>query len=179
MEEKWAPIKKFEGYYEVSNLGRVRSLDRKMIIKGNGGGYYEGIRRGKILKQRDSNVGYLRVYLSSVKNGISRSYSVHRLVAEAFIPGGGKRKQVNHKDENKHNNIADNLEWCTAKYNSSYGTRPLRLSTAVVQMAKEGDYLRYFPSVSKAAEFIGVHYTTISHAMKDGRAVKGFYWKRA
>ena len=70
--------------------------------------------------------GYLRVYL--YKNGKGKSFYIHRLVAEAFIPNPNKYQEVNHKDENSSNNRADNLEWCTHKYNSNYGTRNKRVS---------------------------------------------------
>ena len=103
--EEWKPIKGFEGRYEVSNMGRVRNAV-------------------KILRQRQK-IRYFQVILSD-GNKNRKTRMVHRLVAEAFVdnPNPDIYKQVNHKDEDKHNNRADNLEWCTAKYNLSYGENP-------------------------------------------------------
>lgn len=100
---KWAPIKGFEGYYEVSDKGDVRRVST-----------------GKNLKQFKNNSGYLRVTLS--KGGKVKSYSVHRLVAEAFIPNPQGLKTVNHKNEIKTDNRSDNLEWMTLEENINYGT---------------------------------------------------------
>ena len=103
--EEWKPIKGFEGRYEVSNMGRVRNAV-------------------KILSQRQKT-RYLQVVLSDGSDN-RKTRMVHRLVAEAFVenPNPDLYKQVNHRDEDKHNNRADNLEWCTAKYNLSYGENP-------------------------------------------------------
>lgn len=100
------PVKGYEGYYEVSDSGDVYRIGKQ----------------NKLMPHE--YCGYLYVELS--KQGYSKKYRVHRLVAEAFIDNPNKLPQVNHKDENKHNNNASNLEWCTAKYNSSYGTRSKR-----------------------------------------------------
>lgn len=112
--EVWKPIKGFE-YYEVSNLGRVRSISH---VDSMG-----RMKAGKILKQGfDGKNNYLHVGLG--KGGAKRySKNVHRLVACAFIPNPHGFKEVNHKDENKINNSVDNLEWCNHKYNSNYGSR--------------------------------------------------------
>ena len=121
MEEIWKPVKDFEGYYEVSNLGRVRSIDRVI---------YDTIRKcdrllkGKVLTIRDNGHGYKSVMLC-VNHKIYHRY-VHRLVAEAFIDNSGNYPYVNHKDENKWNNSSDNLEWCDGSYNNNYGTRTQR-----------------------------------------------------
>ena len=102
--EEWKEIPGYEGLYEVSNKGNIRSLIRNKIIKGF-------INRG----------GYRLVGLS--KNGIRKKIAVHSLVAQAFIPNLDGLPQVNHKDEDKSNNSVENLEWCDAKYNIHYGTR--------------------------------------------------------
>lgn len=114
MEEIWKDIEGYEGLYQVSNLGRVKSLN------------YAKQGKEKILKDRISATGYKRVNLS--KSGERKTYYVHRLVAETFIPNPNGYSEVNHKDENKSNNNIDNLEWCTSKYNSNYGTRNERQS---------------------------------------------------
>lgn len=110
MNEEWRDIKGYEGKYQVSNLGRVKSLNYN---------------REKILKPRNSN-GYLRVELH--KKGKGKNCLVHRLVAEAFIENPNNYPIINHKDENPSNNIVSNLEWCTYKHNNNYGTHNKRVS---------------------------------------------------
>lgn len=102
IKEIWRPIQGYEGLYEVSPLGHVRSLDRKQIDGRS--------RKGKLLKQAYDGCGYPRVRLYN--NG-NKAYSIHRLVAMAFIPNHQNKQEVNHKDGNKQNNIVENLEWCT------------------------------------------------------------------
>ena len=121
MEEIWKPVKGFEGYYEVSNLGRVRSIDRVVVDNVRN---CERLLKGKILIQRDNSNGYKGVMFCK-EHKLYNKY-VHRLVAEAFIPNQDDLPQVNHKDEDKSNNRVDNLEWCTSFYNNEYGTRKKR-----------------------------------------------------
>lgn len=122
MTEIWKDIKDYEGLYQVSNLGRVRSLD--MYVNGRNCKYR---RKGKVLKFI-LNRGYARVDLR--RNNTHNICRVHRLVAETFPDMVGwtedaKGKsfdelQINHKDKNRTNNCVDNLEWCTCKYNNNY-----------------------------------------------------------
>ena len=113
IEEIWRDVVGFEGVYQVSNTGIVRRI-------------YPN--KTKTLKQCKAggrtNKEYLYVNMSA--KGKYRSSSVHRLVAEAFIPNPEGLPQVNHKDEDKFNNCVDNLEWCTASYNNRYGTKIAR-----------------------------------------------------
>lgn len=108
---------------------------------------------GKVLKPFKNTRGYLQVKLYN-HNGY-KYYYVHRLVAQAFIPNPENLPQVNHKDENTSNNNVENLEWCTAYYNSNYGTRNKRVaeskingknSKTVLQLRKDGSLVRVWPS---------------------------------
>ena len=114
MEEIWKDIEGYEGKYQVSDKRRVKSL-------GNNKKRVE-----KILKPRISNKGYYSVVL--YKNGNRCIHSIHRLVAQTFIKNPENYPIVNHKDENPINNCAENLEWCTQKYNCNYGTRNEKIS---------------------------------------------------
>lgn len=124
-EEIWRPVVGYEGLYEVSSYGRVRSLDR-----------YDNrncFRKGELMNFF-YGCGYLKVVFS--KNGIVKKYLVHRLVAQAFIPNPDNLPQVNHKDEDKTNNMVDNLEWCTAKYNINYGTSKERRIETLIKIGQ-------------------------------------------
>lgn len=111
-KEKWVPIKGYEGFYEISNHGRVRSIDRIVYFK-NGKGQREY--KGKILKQKYHN-GYAMVNLN--KNKELKVFYIHRLVAEHFIPRIKDKNIVNHKNGIKSDNYYKNLEWCTSKKNN-------------------------------------------------------------
>lgn len=144
MFEIWKDIKDYEGKYQVSNLGRVKSLDR--IINFSDG----RVRKfsGKLLKPALAGNGYFFVTLASNQNN-KRCY-VHRLVAEAFIPNSKNLPQVNHLDENKTNNTASNLEWCTAKENINYGSHNERVaktnSKPVWQLSMSGERIKLWKS---------------------------------
>ncbi len=114
MIEVWKSINGYDGLYEVSNYGRVRSLDHYDCLG--------RLQRGRVLKpQRDGKGLYLHIGLW--KDGKSKPRNIHRLVAEAFIPNPNNLPEVNHKDENKLNNSVSNLEWCDHKYNNNYGSK--------------------------------------------------------
>lgn len=157
--EIWKPV---PGHlqYEVSNLGRVKRLPGYRDTR-RGPAYH----KGGILAPRLRKAGYLGVGLYS-KNKC-KYYLVHRLVALAFIPNPNNYPQVNHKDENPANNRADNLEWCTSKYNNNYGTKGQRLSASftnnrkrskpVEQYTKDGLLIREFPSAAETARQLGLY----------------------
>ena len=111
-------VKGYEGYYEVDQFGRVYSIERVVSVEDNGRQYRKPI-GGKQMKQGMHSKGYKIVSLT--KDGKTKTAFVHRIVAEAFISNENNLPMVNHKDEDKTNNFVDNLEWCTAKYNRSYG----------------------------------------------------------
>lgn len=107
--EIWKDIKGYEGLYQVSNLGRVKSLKVSKI------------KSERIRKSYQQSSGYISIVLC--KNGKAVNHKVHRLVASAFIDNPNNLPEINHKDENKANNKVDNLEWCDSSYNKNYGTR--------------------------------------------------------
>lgn len=146
MKEMWRPIKGYEGKYEISSLGRVRSITGWKYV-GNDIYQPEGI-----MMKQGVNRGYYKVDLC--KHGKHYTYKVHRLVAEAFIPNPHHHKQVNHKDENRLNNHVTNLEWCTQEYNLEYGTRVERtakkLSRRVGQYTLDGKLVKVWQSTHDA-----------------------------
>jgi len=110
-KEIWKPVKNYEGYYEVSNLGRVKRLERIQVYSdGRTQTLKEHICKGSV-----TTCGYLRIALTKNKKRIGKY--IHTLVAQAFIPNPNNLHEVNHKDYNKKNNCVDNLEWCTHQEN--------------------------------------------------------------
>jgi hypothetical protein len=118
MSEIWKPIEGYEGYYEVSNLGRVRSVDRQIINNNRITNL-----KGQVLRTHSAAYGYL--YVTLTKESVAKHFSVHRLVAKTFIPNPNELPQVNHKDWDTTNNVVENLEWCDAKYNNSHRSNSL------------------------------------------------------
>lgn len=112
MKEEWKDIKGYEGLYQISSYGRVYSFYSNKVLN--------------TVSNKSRKDGYIQVVL--YKNDKRTTFLVHRLVAEAFIDNPNSYPQVNHKDEDKTNNCVSNLEWCTAEYNSNYGTRNKRVS---------------------------------------------------
>lgn len=159
MDEIWKPIEGFEGRYEVSSLGRVKSI-----------GTYNTCKRGILIPMIDTS-GYEHVGLHS--NGRVLYKSVHRLVAEAFIPNPNDFEYVNHKDENKRNNSISNLEWCTNKYNVAYS-----LGKKVIQLSKDGSQLNMFNSIAEASKECNIPTSNISKCCKGIRNSAGnFIWR--
>lgn len=113
MQEIWKDIVGYEGLYQISNLGRIKRL-KKLIVLQNGGKYYL---EEKILKPGKNSRGYNLVVIKG------KALRIHRLVAETFIPNPENKQQVNHKDGNKNNNRAENLEWCTCKENVNHAIK--------------------------------------------------------
>jgi len=137
MSEIWHPCAGFETHYEVSNLGNVRSIERMVNNRlGN------GIRRSpaKVLKPCLGKSGYLLVNFCI--DGIKSNHNVHRLVARAFIENESNKPQVNHKDGNKMNNCADNLEWVTASENTKHAYSVLNVFHYKRQLKAEVDSLK-------------------------------------
>lgn len=151
--EYWKPIPGYLDLYEISSFGRVRSLER--FINDRGCVY---LRKSKLLKLSKNKDGYLAVTL--YKSGQRKTFKVHRLVAMAFIPNPDNLPMINHKDCNPANNTVENLEWCTQKYNVSYGTANQRrsktlqncnhFSKPVYQYTLDGVLVRVWPSAAEA-----------------------------
>ena len=182
MQETWKDVVSYEGLYQVSNLGRIRSLDRKVRNK-NG----FAIKKGKIIKDVSfSDHKYRKVNLW--KNNMGENKLVHRLVAEAFVPNPNNLPEVNHKDENPENNCADNLEWCEHVYNMNYGTATQRIvekrkgipvgEQPILQYSKDGCFIAKYDSAMKAAEAVGGDNSAICKCA-NGRVKTsyGFVWK--
>ena len=160
MQEVWKDVAGYEGYYQVSNLGKVRN-----------------VKFNRELKACFDTYGYLLVVLS--KGGKHRTRTVHRLVAETFIPNEEDLPTVNHKDENKQNNCVENLEWCDSKYNCNYGTRNQKISQGVskcvIQLSKSGEKIKKWNSMTEASKGIGCHLSSISMCCKGKQNTTGGY----
>lgn len=179
MEEVWKDIKDYEGLYQVSNMGRVKSLPKLKKTPTTTFMTKEIIKKANICK------GYLRLGLK--KNGITKSYFVHCLVAQAFL-GDANGLTVNHKDENKLNNRADNLEYMTLAENIRYGggiqrsaksrtDNPL-ICTPVNQYSLDGKFIRRYDSIKQAKEVNGFHKENISLCCQHKRnQSKGYIWR--
>lgn len=182
--EFWKDIKGYEGLYQVSNLGRVKSYPRYGTTN------YEHFLSTEIYK----NCRYSRVTLS--KNNKTKSFSVHRLVAEAFLPNPFNLPQVNHKDENTANNFVwinedgsvdfekSNLEWCDSKYNVNYGTNRTRAAKSCHKPIIGFDGIHklgtYFSSVTDASNYLGVGKSAITSVLKGYKYCKtacGYVWE--
>lgn len=168
--EEWRQIRGFPDYL-VSNYGRVKSLSRN---------YKYGSHEDIILKTNDRR-GYRGVTL--FRDGARYYKSVHRLVAEAFIPNPDKLPLVNHKDENKSNNRVDNLEWCTRLYNANYGSSRQkisdRVSSKVGQYTKDGVLVAVWDSMTLASKNVGACLSEISKSCKDNRySAGGYKWRK-
>lgn len=177
MNEIWKDIKGYEGLYQVSNLGRVRSVDRYVKQKE---GFYQYI-KGRIRKSKLNNGGYMLVSLSKDNKG--KTFLIHRLVAQAFIPNSENKPQVNHIDENPCNNCVDNLEWCDAKYNCNYGNHSEKLSKAfkrkVAQYTLDGIYVKTWNSYKEAGLALNINRGNISNCVNNRcKSCGGYIWKK-
>ena len=170
----WKPVRNYEGYYDVSDTGLVRSITRYVPDVSHG----RRVVRGKIMQQTEGANGYPVVNLH--KFGVSSVIPVHRLVAEAFLDNPHDFPTVNHKDGNKANNSVDNLEWASYSDNNTHALRHnLRSpkSNPVLQIDKNGLVLAAYNSVTDASRQTGISRGMISHAAH-GRAkyAGGFVW---
>lgn len=188
--ETWKQVVGYEGLYEVSNLGRVRSVDREIVAE-RGGKPFRYKMKGRIIEPQERNHGYLSVCLYGKEsiNKRFRQMSVHRMVAEAFLPNPNGYSEVNHLDENKQNNVLSNLEWCNHKQNCHYGTAIERRaekfrngpkSKAVEQLDMNGNYIRTFPSMAEAKRLCGFEQSNIYYAIHGKyEQAYGYKWRYA
>ena len=194
MKEIWKDIEGYEGLYQVSNLGRVKSLERK-IRKRNG---YRTIKE-LIKKPTLGKNGYLKICLC--KNCRVKFYSLHRIVAETFIPNPENKPQVDHINTNKTDNRVENLRWCTNKENDNnplsrlhrserqlgekncrWGMRGKKciFSKPIIQLSLKGEYIRTWDCARDVYRELGICYRTISSVLKGrGHTAGGFKWKYA
>ena len=158
------------GIYQVSNLGRIKRLGHYRKIKPKG---YE---QTVYYKEKILSPIYTDRYvqLTLCKNGERQLGLVHRLVAEAFIPNPENLPLVNHKDENKHNNCVDNLEWCSHAYNNSYGSRTKR-TCKPVKCIETGIV---YDSTVQAGKLTGVNRVYITNCCNNKKlSAGGFHWE--
>lgn len=175
IKEEWRDIYGFEGLYLISSLGNVKSIER---VKRNNAGIQRVDERLRVLTPDKD--GYLRVCLS--KDGLHYLKSVHRLVAEAFIPNPFNLPVVNHKNENKHDNRVENLEWCTVQYNTLYGTgrikSAMKQGRSVEQLDLNGNVIEEFYSMGYAERATGIPQPNIHKVCIGARKTAGGYkWR--
>ena len=176
-EEIWRDIAGYEGLYQISNMGRIKSLGRTVPSKGGSKQY----RKERILKTVTNTNGYWYVDLHN-GNGKRKTFSIHRLVCEAFHPNPENKPCVNHIDENKANNAASNLEWCTYKENNNHGTHNARvakaLSKPVGQYTRDGELIKVWQSIMEVQRQLGFNNGYICKAVQGKRkTVYGYVWK--
>lgn len=169
MSEIWKDVEGYEGLYQVSNLGRIKSF-RESAKFGNPKEFY--------LNPYLINSGYHVVTLY-LKDRTKRKFQVHRLVAETFIPNPENLPCVNHKDENKLNNCVSNLEWCTYQYNNNYGTARIRaadtMAKSIYQKTLDGVMIAKYRSVRIASELLGYSDSMLSEWCRAGIG-GGYIW---
>jgi len=157
--EEWKEVNNYKGLYWISNRGRVKNS------------------KGKILKPTIQVNGYYKVNL--IKNKISKNHTIHRLVAEAFIPNPDNLTEINHKDENKVNNAADNLEWCSHKYNSTYGTILTRIQENSVNRVsvKCVETGIIYKSIREAEKITNIDHSNIAKVCRGKqKTAGGYHW---
>lgn len=180
-EEIWKDIEGYEGRYQVSNYGDVKSCERHEILCDG----RERTRKMRMLKPYTDKHGYK--YVTLFKKGDAIKKKIHRLVGQAFIPNPEKLPCINHKDENPSNNHISNLEWCSVKYNNTYGSRIQRMvekkingkkSKPVIQVTLKGEVVNIYPSANEVKRQLGWDVGGVCHACNnDFPTYKGYVWR--
>ena len=173
MDEIWKDIEGYEGLYQVSNLGRIKSLQKWKRAS---------CPDEYILKPSENNCGYYQVML--YRHTKKKKFLIHRIVAQAFVPNPDNLPHINHIDENKTNNCADNLEWCTPRYNNCYGTAKFRamltIGKPVEQRLVNGQLLAIYITPTIAEQITGISRKEISACIRgDICSAGGFIWKQS
>ena len=176
-EEEWRDIKGYKGLYQVSSLGRVKSLGRTVAAKSGS----KRTIRGRILKPKANTSGYLKVVLYN-SSGKIKQFFVHRLVCEAFHDNPKDKPEVNHINEEKSDNRACNLEWVTRKENSNHGTRTARSAKAqskpVGQYTRDGKLVKVWQSAHEVQRQLGFDNSFINKASRGKvKTAYGYVWK--
>lgn len=159
-------------YAEIKDYPNYIAYDKGLIYS---------IRKKWFLKPRLDKNGYYKVILYNNEGG--KEFGVHRLIAEAFIPNPNNLEIVNHKDENKQNNVISNLEWCTIKQNNNYGNRNYKIAKNRLNKGGKpvimfyGLQETYFPCLREAARITGFSRSSITKAIKSNKIFKNYYWK--
>lgn len=175
--EIWKDIKGFEGLYQVSNMGAVKSVDRVIIEKNN----RKVNRKGKLLKEGRETCGYSFVSLNYC--GVRKYARVHRLVAEAFLDNPYNKPQINHIDGNKQNNKVTNLEYCTKSENMFHAYKMgLRNRVFPVEMLDKetGEAIKRFSSTAEAVRYLGcTTHSAINNCLHGrNKTAYGYKWRR-
>lgn len=165
MSEVWKDIPGYEKIYQVSNLGRVKSLN------------YRRTKKEKLLQFAEYRNNYFFVDLS--KNGVTKQIMVHRLVAQAFVPNPKNKTQVNHIDGDKHNNRVENLEWTTARENMNHSRYVLGncAENALKKKIKCVETGQIFESAHEASRVMKIGRANICKAARIGKIAGGYHWK--
>ena len=171
--EVWKEIPDTNGLYFVSNLGRIKSIDKYKFFKD---GRKPFVLKGRIIKQFPNWQGYLHCCILN-GNGGKKHISVHKVVCNVFNPNPNNYPCVNHKDENKQNKRWDNLEHCTYSYNITYGSRKGEKDIPIFQYNLNGEYIRKFNSTTEASSILGINRRSITNCLNGwSKSAGGYMW---
>ena len=198
MEKIWKDIKGYEGLYQVSNLGEIKILSKKLKTGLKNNPYIQ--RKEKILKKQKNKLKYEHAIIT--KDGKAHNISIHKVVAETFLDKNNFKSMpyedrtkidlnklvVNHKDENPSNNCIDNLEWCTQCYNINYGTRNNKVSKTMINFEKysvkvnqydlDGNFIKTWNSLKEIERTLGFSRSGISNCCRGiYKQMKGYKWE--